>query len=295
MTEAKLEIADVSGLSAALASKQAAGALSTVQGIGGGQSLHDVGGGELRIRTLRAGAGLVRIGQLADGSVEVSGNVTVAAADAGVCEVSSAGELSFPNIDISYDSSDANKPGHVLLGGGAEKDRTDDYTVAIGRNALSSLHASIQRPTAIGSYALANAGGANYTVAVGDSAGKNRRAPRCVHVGYHAGSSSNEAGVGGSDNVFVGHEAGKDAAAVSRCVFLGSGQGHGEVASDKLRIGNRSNFSIIEGTMGADAAGSDISLNAARVVLPNLPTSAHGLPTGALWSDSGVVKVVPPT
>ena len=48
MTEAKLEIADVSGLSAALASKQAAGALSTVQGIGGGQSLHDVGGGELR-------------------------------------------------------------------------------------------------------------------------------------------------------------------------------------------------------------------------------------------------------
>ena len=282
-------IADVAGLQAALDAK-----VSVVDvGAAGGQSLHDTVGGVLRIRTLSGeqGAGLVRLGQLGDGSVELSANsVTVDQSAVNVCVVSSGGELSFPMMNIAEASANV-AVGYWATNG---SDKLSDV-VAVGAHALRGVNVwndspdflkDVSHSVAIGQRAGMQSG-SSYAVALGDAAGYFTNTPRSVYVGIAAASTWSENHGRGTDNVFVGMEAGRYAVNIVGSVYLGKDQGRSSSTHNELRIGNRSGVSLLEGTMGADAAGSDISLNAAKIVLPNLPTSALGLPAGAQNAPGG--------
>jgi hypothetical protein len=54
--------------------------------------------------------------------------------------------------------------------------------------------------------------------------------------------------------------------------------------------GNSGNVFLTSGT--ASGTRGSITLDGLHVLIPNLPTSSAGLPSGALWNNSGTVKVV---
>ena len=101
-------------------------------------------------------------------------------------------------------------------------------------------------------------------------------------IGAQAGSSS------ASYNTSIGYNAGKSATA-SGATFLGHTRGVSNATANKLEIGNASG-AIIEGIMSG-AATATLDLNAAVTIrLASLPTSDPS-DAGALWNDSGNLKI----
>jgi hypothetical protein len=87
----------------------------------------------------------------------------------------------------------------------------------------------------------------------------------------------------------VGRQAGR---------YAGSGTTPNETSSKCIYIGFR-NRSGADGRQKENVIGYDITGNGNNtttigeiIVFPDMPTSAAGLPAGALWNDSGTVKIV---
>jgi hypothetical protein len=90
-------------------------------------------------------------------------------------------------------------------------------------------------------------------------------------------------------NVAYGHGSGQGATC-NGGLFYGEGAGASETVDKKLHIGN--NGDIMSGTMDSgNAATQTLQVHAATIVFADLPTSSAGLPTGALWNDSGTLKI----
>lgn len=119
----------------------------------------------------------------------------------------------------------------------------------------------------------------------GLGAGKLNRNPNNIGIGDGTlNSIINESG-----NVSVGAFSGANA----RCnngLFIGSNTGIGETTDSIMHIGN--NGDLISGTMADGfAANQTLTIHAATVAIPDLPTSD----TGAIWLDGGRLTIGTPT
>jgi hypothetical protein len=93
----------------------------------------------------------------------------------------------------------------------------------------------------------------------------------------------------GSGNVAFGQQAGR---------YAGSGIVPNETSSNCLYLGYRARAGA-DGRQRENVIGYDITGNGnntitigEKPVFPDMPTSSSGLPSGALWNDSGTVKIV---
>jgi hypothetical protein len=129
---------------------------------------------------------------------------------------------------------------------------TGIQNTAVGYNTLSSNTTGI-RNTAVGDLALLYNTTGDYNSAFGKNAGR--------YAG--SGSTLNETS--------------------SRCIYLGSFTRAG--ADGRQR----------ENVIGGDnlvGNGNNTTTIGEKPVFPDMPTSSAGLPSGALWNDSGTVKIV---
>ena len=60
-----------------------------------------------------------------------------------------------------------------------------------------------------------------------------------------------------------------------------------------VRLGHDGNAGYIDTVAGGSGGDVEPLIRPQVIVLPNLPTSSAGLPSGALWNDGGTLKVVP--
>jgi hypothetical protein len=182
---------------------------------------------------------------------------------------------------------------------------TGNSQAAIGYGALSS-NTTGQRNTAVGYNALYNNTTGNQNTALGYAPlFDNTTGQRNTAVGYGA-LSSNTTGnqntalgyaplfdnTTGYRNIAVGQEAGRYAGSgttpnetSSKCIYLGSFTRAG--ADGRVR-----EIVIGEGVIGS---GDDTATIGGTIVFPDMPTSATGLPSGALWcdtTDSNRIKMV---
>jgi hypothetical protein len=139
---------------------------------------------------------------------------------------------------------------------------------AVGDSALSS-NTSGRQNNAIGYNALNSNTSGNYNIAMGDIALlSNTTGNRNTAIGVEAGRY---AGGGSTPNQTS-----------SRCIYIG--------ASTRASADGRIRETVIgEGVTGS---GDDTATIGGTIVFPDMPTSSSGLPSGALWNDSGTVKIV---
>jgi hypothetical protein len=139
---------------------------------------------------------------------------------------------------------------------------------AVGDSALSS-NTSGRQNNAIGYNALNSNTSGNYNIAMGDIALlSNTTGNRNTAIGVEAGRY---AGGGSTPNQTS-----------SRCIYIG--------ASTRASADGRIRETVIgEGVTGS---GDDTATIGGPIVFPDMPTSSSGLPSGALWNDSGTVKIV---
>ena len=184
----------------------------------------------------------------------------------------------------------------VGLGGGAIA-----TNVAIGSNALSS-NTSGARNVGIGTDTLRNNTSGEGCIAIGTRAlRENTSGARNVGIGHNA-MQQNTGGyynvsIGlnplmnnttGYQNVAIGLSAGTNTNAgnpnetSTQCVFIGADT---DASADGV------NKEIV---IGADisGSGSNTVTIAEKPVFPDMPTSSSGLPSGSLYSDGGVIKIV---
>ena len=190
--------------------------------------------------------------------------------------------------------------------------------VAVGRISLESNTTGTDN-TALGDGASqANTTG-SYNTSVGRQAlGSNTTASNNTAVGYQAGYS-NQTGAGntfigiqagyattGARNTFVGDSAGTSVTTGARNTFIGGSNGVSGSSGSLVTTGSANtilgNYNGNQGGLDIRTANSHVVLsdgdgnprayhNGTTWVFPSLPTSSAGLPTGALWNDSGTLKV----
>jgi hypothetical protein len=94
----------------------------------------------------------------------------------------------------------------------------------------------------------------------------------------------------GSGNVAFGQQAGR---------YAGSGTDPNQTSSECIYLGYRTRAGAdgrqrenVIGYDGIVGSGNNTTTIGEKPVFPDMPTSAAGLPAGALWNDSGTVKIV---
>jgi hypothetical protein len=205
---------------------------------------------------------------------------------------------------------------------------TGNSMVGIGYNALAG-NTSGTYNVAVGQQALFSNTTASQNTAVGYQAGySNLTGPQSVYVGYQAGYADTVgfntiigygAGSGkttGDSTTIIGRNAGAAAGAHQSQTLVGDNAGNQTTGSNNTFLGINSGNLVTTGTKNTilgSYSGNQGSLdirtlsnylvlsdgdgnpriyhNGTTVVIPSLPTSATGLPTGGLWNDSGTLKV----
>jgi hypothetical protein len=161
----------------------------------------------------------------------------------------------------------------------------DDRNTAIGNVTLYS-NTTGYRNTAIGNVTLYSNTTGYRNTAVGHAAiHSNTTGIYNSAIGDNALYSNTT----GDLNIAVGYFAGK---------YAGSGTTPNETSSECLYIGYLTRAGA-DGRQRENVIGYDITGNGdntttigEKPVFPDMPTSSAGLPSGALWNDSGTVKIV---
>ena len=155
---------------------------------------------------------------------------------------------------------------------------TGSSNVAMGVAALTS-NTTASNNTAVGYQAgYTNQTGAGCTY-LGNQAGYLATGNYNTLIGYSTGSGLTT----GVNNTFVGQGSGYTVTTGSKNTILGFYSGN----QGGLDIRTLSNYLVL-----SDGDGNPrIYHNGTTVVIPNLPTSATGLPTGGLYVVAGVLKV----
>jgi hypothetical protein len=161
----------------------------------------------------------------------------------------------------------------------------DISNTAVGYNALFSNTTGIQN-TAVGYNALSSNTTGNRNIAGGyNTLFSNTTGIQNTAVGYNALSSNTT----GNRNIAVGENAGR---------FAGGGSTPNETSSECIYIGYLTRAGADgrqrENVIGYNTTGSgnNTTTIGEKPVFPDMPTSSAGLPSGALWNDSGTVKIV---
>jgi hypothetical protein len=160
----------------------------------------------------------------------------------------------------------------------------DIRNTAVGSNALQANAGIIN--TAVGENALQSNTAGNRNTAVGNEAlQSNTTGIRNTAMGNTALYSNTT----GDFNTAFGQDAGR---------FAGSGSTPNETSAECIYLGYRARAGA-DGRQKENVIGYDITGNGdntttigEKPVFPDMPTSSSGLPSGALWNDSGTVKIV---
>ncbi len=177
------------------------------------------------------------------------------------------------NTAVGYQALYLNVTGdyNAALGYGALQASTSDFNVAVG--AFAGYTTTGTRNTIVGYFALHAATSGDKHTVIGTSAlSSNVSGGSCVALGYFAGT----------------YELGSDA-------FYVNNQDRTDTAGDKAK-------SILYGIFAATAASQRLRINATVGIggaatstsplnITGLPTSASGLATGDVWSNSGVLTI----
>jgi trimeric autotransporter adhesin len=169
---------------------------------------------------------------------------------------------------------------NVGVGGAVLYDLTSgSFNTAIGQEALRN-NTTASNNTAVGYQSLdANTTASNNTAVGYASLGANTTGLSNTAVGYSAGSALTTA----NQNTFIGVNSGKLITTGANNTLIGAYNGN----QGGLDIRTLSNYLVL-----SDGDGNPrIYHNGTTVVIPSLPTSSAGLPTGGLWNDSGTLKV----
>ena len=172
-----------------------------------------------------------------------------------------------------------NNGGSNNVGVGADAaNGSGDNNTGVGTSSLNS-NTTGSRNSALGQGSLQSNTTGNYSVAIGFQAGNaNITGTGGTFVGYQAGLVST-----GSYNCFVGLQAGISITTGTRNTILGGYSGN----QGGLDIRTLSNYLVL-----SDGDGNPrIYHNGTTVVIPNLPTSSAGLPTGGLYVLAGALMV----
>ena len=162
---------------------------------------------------------------------------------------------------------------------------TGTGNVAVGQNSLNGGAATTDS-VAIGAGAMLRFGAGSCNVAVGQSALQGGNATASNNTGDNnvaVGTFALLSLTSGSYNTVIGNSSGFAITTGSKNVILG-GYGGNQFGLD---IRTLNNYLVL-----SDGDGNPrIYHNGTTVVIPNLPTSATGLPTGGLWKCAGTLKV----
>jgi hypothetical protein len=153
--------------------------------------------------------------------------------------------------------------------------------LTIGRGAGGEIN-----NTAVGYNSLSSNTSGTYNTAVGGTAlSSNTTGNRNTAVGDNALSSNTS----GYFNSAFGKNAGRYAGSgttpnqtSSQCIYLGFFTRAGADGRQRENV-------IGDGVVGN---GNNTTTIGEKPVFPDMPTSSAGLPSGALWNDSGTVKIV---
>jgi hypothetical protein len=207
---------------------------------------------------------------------------------------SGASNTAFGNAALAGNSTGVNL---VAVGSSALLGNTSGiYNVAVGSSSLLT-NSTGSRNVAVGHEALRSSSTASENTAVGAQALQATTGTSNTAVGALAGTNATI----GDQNTFIGRAAGNSVTTGGANTFIGQGAGtlvttgfsntvvgifNGNQNGLDIRTAN--NYIVL-----ADGGGNPrIYHNGTTVVIPNLPTSATGLPTGALYKDgSGFLKV----
>ncbi len=121
---------------------------------------------------------------------------------------------------------------------------TGDYNTFVGSAAGQSTTGGV-RNVAIG-YAALNGSTGSYNTAIGMETLNNNSLDGNTALGYEAGRDGN-----GQENTFIGYHAGRLSAAGNECVFVGSGAGYWNNASDNVAVGRRALYGSSATVSGA--------------------------------------------
>jgi hypothetical protein len=155
----------------------------------------------------------------------------------------------------------------------------------VGDNALSP-NTSGSSNTAVGNNALSSNTTGNYNIAVGE-----RAVPTCTtgEINTGIGHASLFEITTGDYNIGLGYAAGR---------YVGSGTTPNQTSKRCIYIGTKTRAGadgrVRENVIGENVTGNgnDTTTIGEKPVFPDMPTSSSGLPSGALWNDSGTVKIV---
>ncbi len=157
--------------------------------------------------------------------------------------------------------------------------RQTQYGIASGLNSLASGGADGHGNSNVASGDYSAAIGGNSNVASGNGSA-------AIGGGSNEASGEYSAAIGGGSNV----ASGDSSAAIG---------GYSNVASGNVSaaIGGNSNVAthlraVIAGGQNM-ASVADDTLHCAKLAILSIPTSAVGLASGMIWSDSGTLKIVP--
>jgi hypothetical protein len=190
----------------------------------------------------------------------------------------------------------------VYIGGGVGASTTGTANTVIGSQAGSAM-TSAGSNTIVGALAYQNASGGSCNNSFGRNSLGYRSAGTCnIAIGSYAlsgcaGTVGSNTGIRnvavgnealqcvstGQQNSAFGHRSGELISTGSKNVILGSYNGN----QFSLDIRTLSNYLVL-----SDGDGNPrIYHNGTTVVIPNLPTSATGLPVGGLYKCAGTLKV----
>ena len=193
------------------------------------------------------------------------------------------------------------------IGAGAGSSATGSFNTAVGSKSFSyTPGGSGSYNTSVGALALYSNTTASYNTAVGYQAGySNTVGTGNTFFGYGAGYGSNHTADANAFNMAIGHQAGYSLTTGSNNTFVGQGQ-NGFGAGFYVTTGSKN---TIIGSYNGNQGGLDIRTlsnylvlsdgdgnpriyhNGTTVVIPNLPTSSAGLPTGGLYVLAGALMV----
>jgi hypothetical protein len=157
-----------------------------------------------------------------------------------------------------------------VVGYNALSSNTTGYlNTAFGGSALGSNTTGIAQ-TAIGDNALYHTTTGTHNIAVGQAALYDNTT--------------------GTHNIAVGQQAGR---------YAGTGTAPNETSSECIYLGYRTRAGAdgrqrenVIGGYNLVGNGTNTTTIGEKPVFPDMPTSSAGLPSGALWNDSGTVKIV---
>lgn len=186
--------------------------------------------------------------------------------------------------------SNASGTGNVALGASALEKNTEGYgNVAIGGFALQQNTTGTNNTSIGGSVLANNTTGYNLTAIGANALALNIDGHDCIAIGQSTLAYNGS----GSENVAIGNGAfgGNSYSNKTGGVAVGPNAGANETQSNKLHIANNGTLSLLEGVMDSSATNQRLQVHAKIIIFADLPTSAAGLPTGALWNSAGTLKI----